>query len=186
MTSTAQHFTDRADRFATILDGAAGLWDAPTPCEDWTARDVVAHVVETEREFLDRQGYDLGAAPDLTDPAAGFRRHAGAVAEVLGRDGVADRAYDGYFGPTTVGDTMADFYGWDLVVHGSDVARATGQPWSVSEEEAADLHATADAWGDALYSEGVCGPAVELPDDASPSDRLLTRLGRDPGWRPPA
>ena len=100
-----------------------------------------------------------------------------AVAAVLARDGVAEREYDGYFGRTTIAATMADFYGWDLVVHGSDIARATGQEWSISDEEAAALHRTADGWGDALYSEGVCAEAVPVPEDASASDRLLARLG---------
>jgi uncharacterized protein (TIGR03086 family) len=108
------------------------------------------------------------------------------VAAVLSRDGVAEREYDGYFGRTTIGATMADFYGWDLVVHGSDIARATGQEWSVSDEEAAALHATADGWGDALHSDGVCAEAVPVPEDASASDRLLARLGRDPRWEPAA
>ena len=85
---------------------------------------------------------------------------------------------------TTIAATMADFYGWDLVVHGSDIARATGQRWTVGDEEAARLHATADGWGGALYSEGVCGPPVEVAEDASATDRLLARLGRDPRWRP--
>lgn len=181
---TAQHFTDRADRFAAILDAADDLWDAPTPCEGWTVRDVVAHTIETERDFLVRQGLEVGDAPDLADPPAAWRAHAATVADLLGRDGVAEREYDGWFGRTTIAATMADFYGWDLVVHGSDVARATGQQWTVSEAEAAALHATADGWGDALYSEGVCTPAVPVPDDATPTDRLLARLGRDPRWQP--
>ena len=50
--------------------------------------------------------------------------------------------------------------------------------------EAATLHATADGWGDALYSEGVCGAAVPVADGASATDRLLARLGRDPEWLP--
>jgi uncharacterized protein (TIGR03086 family) len=124
--------------------------------------------------------------PDGSDPAAAWRAHAATVAGVLAQDGVAEREYDGYFGRTTIAATMADFYGWDLVVHGSDVARATGQDWSVSEAEAASLHATADGWGDALHSEGVCADPVAVPDDASTTDRLLARLGRDPGWRPSA
>ncbi|SEC83051.1 TIGR03086 family protein [Nocardioides exalbidus] len=184
--TSAQNFTTRADTFAAILDGVGDRWDAPTPCDDWTVRDIVVHAIETEREFLERQELDTGTAPDTTDPAAAWRRHAAAVAEVLGRDGVAEREYDGYFGRTTIAATMADFYGWDLVVHGSDIARATGQPWEVSEEEADVLHAAADGWGDALYSEGVCAEAVDVPDDASASDRLLARLGRDPRWAPAA
>ena len=184
MNETAARFAARAAGFAEILDAARPQWDAPTPCDGWTVRDVVRHTVETERDFLTTQGFDPGPAPDLDDPAASWRSHAAVVVDILGRDGVAAKEYDGYFGPTTIADTMADFYGWDLVVHGSDVARATGRPWSVDADEAAALHATADGWGDALYSEGVCAEAVSVPDTASPTDRLLARLGRDPRWEP--
>lgn len=184
MTPTAQMFTDRADAFAAILDASDSRWDAPTPCDGWSVRDVVLHVIDTERDFLARHDLDPGPVADLADLPAAWRAHCAAVTDVLGREGVAEREYDGYFGRTTIAATMADFYGWDLVIHGSDAARATGQPWSISDEEAASLHATADGWGDALHSEGVCGAAVPVPDDASATDRLLARLGRDPGWRP--
>ncbi|HEX5919101.1 MAG TPA: TIGR03086 family metal-binding protein [Nocardioides sp.] len=179
-------FQQRADRFTEVLEAvgrSGGDWDAPSPCDGWSARDVVGHVLETQRDFLDRQGLDAGPEPDLTDPTAAWRAQRAHVTSVLGTDGVAAREYDGFFGRTTIAATVADFYGWDLVVHGSDVARATGQEWSVSEAEAADLHATADGWGPALHSEGVCGPAVEVGPDASVTERLLARLGRDPGWR---
>ncbi len=183
-TATIQTFTARADTFTAILDAAGGQWDAPTPCEGWTVHDVVVHAIATEREFLARQDLDPGPAPDLDldDPAAAWRTHLLGVAEALADDGVAEREYDGYFGRTTVAATMADFYGWDLVIHGSDIARATAQPWSISESEADDLHAVADGWGDALHAEGVCSAAVPVPDDASATDRLLGRLGRDPRW----
>ena len=184
MNQTATRFADRAEQFTQILEGSAGRWDAPSPCDGWTARDVVAHVLETQRDFLGQQGLDLGAAPDLADPHQAWRAHADQVVTLLAEDGVAEREYDGFFGRTTVADTMADFYGWDLVLHGSDVARATGRQWSVSEQEAADLLTTADGWGEALYSEGICAPAVPVSEDASPTDRLLARVGRDPHWRP--
>lgn len=183
MTEIAQTFTERADAFAAILDAADQHWDAPTPCEGWAVRDVVGHVIETERDFLARHELSPGPAPDLADPGAAWRSHAATVVRVLDRDGVAEREYDGYFGRTTIGATMADFYGWDLVIHGSDIARATGQAWSISEAEAESMHAAADSWGDALYSEGVCSPALPVPDDAPATDRLLGRLGRDPAWQ---
>ena len=184
-TQTQTHtFLTRAATFAAILDAADGRWDAPTPCDGWTVRDVLVHVVETERDFLDKHDLSPGSAPDMTDPVSAWRTHVTGIADVLARDGVAERAYDGYFGPTTVAATMADFYGWDLVIHGSDIARATDQSWSISEAEADALHAVADGWGDALHSEGVCSAPIAVPDDASPTDRLLGRLGRDPGWTP--
>ena len=107
--ATAQHFTDRADAFAAILEAADRQWDAPTPCEGWTVRDVVAHTIETERDFLVRQGYEVGESPDGSDPAAAWRAHATTVAGVLAQDGVAEQEYDGYFGRTTIAATMADF-----------------------------------------------------------------------------
>jgi uncharacterized protein (TIGR03086 family) len=174
----------RADRFTRVVDAVDGAWDAPSPCEGWSARDVVGHVVETQRAFLGQHGIDTGPAPDLTDPAAAWRTHRDHLSSALRADGVAAREYDGYFGRTTIGATAAEFYGWDLVIHGGDVARATGQAWSVTDAEAEELLAGTEAWGDALYSEGVCGPAIEVPEDASPTDRLLARLGRDPRWEP--
>ena len=186
-TTPDQHaptFVDRAARFTRILAAAGEAWDALTPCAGWSVRDVVAHVIDTQRDFLTGQGLDAGPVTDLADPAAAWNAHLDHVVAVLGKDRVAEREYDGYFGRTTIGATMADFYGWDLVVHGSDVARATGQQGSISDDEAQALHTTADGWGEALYSEGICAAPVEVARDASATDRLLARLGRDPHWQP--
>ena len=87
MTETAQTFSGRADDFAAILDRADPQWDAPTPCEGWTVRDVVGHVIDTERDFLERHDLDAGPGPDLDDPVGAWRTHAAHVADVLGRDG---------------------------------------------------------------------------------------------------
>ena len=183
-TTTSTTFTRRAEAFADILDAVGDRWDAPTPCDGWTVRDVVRHTIETERDFLVRQGFEVGAPPDLDDPARAWGAHRGSVEGILAGDGVLDREYDGFFGRTTVGATMADFYGWDLVVHGSDVARAVGRPWEISEEQAAQLQSTADGWGETLYAEGICAAPVPVAAGASVTDRLLGRLGRDPGWQP--
>ena len=184
MNPDAQRFSDLADRFGATLDGAAGRWDAPTPCPGWTVRDVVGHVIGSERDFLSGQGIDVGSAPDLADPAAAWRQQARAVVEAL-TDEVAGTAYDGFFGPTTIGATVVEFYGWDLAVHGWDVAVAPGQEWGVDDDEAADLEHASQVWGDALWSEGICAPALPVAEDASPREKLLARLGRDPRWTPP-
>lgn len=108
-TQTAHRFEQHADRFARIVEAAAPHWDAPTPCEGWAVQDVVTHVIDTERQFLAQRRLDLPPTNEATDPATTWREHAAAVVEVLGRDGVAETAYDGYFGPSTVADTMSDF-----------------------------------------------------------------------------
>lgn len=182
MTNSITTFTNRADRFSRIVAGVGDRWDAPSPCEDWTAADLVRHVIDTEHDFLVKQGLVDGGAPSADDPAQAWAEHRDQAIEALAADGVAERAYDGYFGPTTVGDTMADFYGWDLTIHGWDLARATGQDGAITDDEASRLSEIADGWGPALHSQGVCGPELPVPDGASPTERLLARLGRDPHW----
>lgn len=175
----------RAERFGRIVSGAAGAWNSPTPCTDWTAGDVVKHVIETEHDFLTR--HDLTDVPmPVGDPGQAWQTHADQTLAALSADGVAERSYDGYFGPTTFGETMADFYGWDLEIHGWDIARATGQPDPFSDAEAVELDAATAAWGPALYSEGICAQPVQVPDDAGAAAKLLAKLGRDPNWTPPA
>ena len=183
--STAARFQRRADDFARAV-AAVQDWDGPTPSDEWTARDVVAHVIETERDFLDQQGIDVGSDPGTGDPAAAWQRHAAGVGAALADPEVVDREYDGYFGRTTIGSTMADFYGWDLAIHAWDLSRAAGQPWPISDEDACWLDATAASWGEGLYADGICAAPVETADDASAQERLLGRLGRDPRWAPPA
>jgi len=183
MTDTITIFRERADRFSAILAGVNGRWDVASPCENWTVGEVVHHVVETERDFLVRQGLNLDDA-GTTDPRQNWELHRQQVTDLLGQDGLAERHYDGYFGPTTIGETVANFYGWDLAIHGWDVAAATGQQGAITPAEAEQLLEGAEGWGEALYSEGVCRPAVQVPADADVVDRLLAKLGRDPRWTP--
>lgn len=156
-------------------------WSADTPCEGWSARDVVAHLIGAQREFLTGHGADLGQEPDLDDdPAQAWRTHATHVMAALADDAVAGAAFDGYFGPTTVGDTLARFYVWDMVVHRWDVARATGGDASLTDDELDRVENGADGFGDALYSDGVCAPGVEAPPGSDRTQRVLARLGRTP------
>ena len=63
-------FQQRADRFTEVVDAvdvSGGAWDGPSPCDGWSARDVVGHVLATQRDFLATQGLDAGPAPDLAD-----------------------------------------------------------------------------------------------------------------------
>ncbi len=86
--------------------------------------------------------------------------------------------YDGWFGPTTVGDTLSTFYGFDLLVHGWDIASSSGEPYVWSEAEMDQIEAAIAGFGPALYTEGVCKPAVEVPSDAPRQVKLLGLLGR--------
>lgn len=158
---------------------SAADWDRPSPCEGWTARDVLAHLVDAQRSFLSDRGHDLGPAPDLAaDPAGGWRAHARQVTDLLGDPSVAAQAYDGHFGPTTVGDTVVAFYVFDMVAHRWDLARAAGRDERFTDEELATMETAIPGWGQALYMDGVCAAGVEAPPGADRQARVLAPLGR--------
>ena len=170
-----------ADRPLTaVLDAVlTDAWDRPSTCEGWTVREVVRHLVQTQREFLTGRGVDLGAEPDVdADPAVAWRDHAARVAAAVADPAVAEQAYGGFFGPTTVGATLEQFYVWDMVVHRWDVARSVGGDPALTDAELDRVEAGADSFGEALYTDGICRPGTEPPADAAREARVLARLGR--------
>ena len=77
----------------------------------------------------------------------------------------------------------------ELVMHGWDLARATGQDFHCDDASAAAvLEFTAQSAGPefAAQREGLFGPVVPVAEDAPPLHRALGFAGRDPGWTPPA
>ncbi|MDF0529085.1 TIGR03086 family metal-binding protein [Tsukamurella sp. 8F] len=152
-------------------------WAAPSPCEGWSARDVLAHVIDTEREYFAGHGAAL-PAPALDDPAAAWGTHAARVRELLADPAIADREFDGHFGRTTVGALFRAVYVFDVVAHRWDLARAAGRDERFTDSELDTLEHGVAAFGDALYSDGVCRPGVSAPDGADRQARLLAALGR--------
>ncbi len=102
---------------AVIASLTPQQWEAASPCEGWTARDVLAHLIDAQREFFTRHELPLPERPDLADPIAAWSAHTAAVRAVLADPEVPARAFDGPFGPTTVGGVLLEFYGFDMVAH---------------------------------------------------------------------
>ncbi len=180
MTTTSTQFETASRPLLAVLEAVpAESWGSPSPCEGWSARDVVDHMIGTQRDFLTGRGVDLGAAPDVADdPAAAWRHHAKRVVEAIGDDAVVQAEYDGFFGPSTVGATFEQFYIWDMVVHRWDIARAVGGDAGLTDAELDRMEAGADSFGEALHMDGICKPAVDVPADAGREVRVLARLGR--------
>lgn len=178
VTAKTARFLAHADRFTqaarTVTD-----WSAPSPCSEWNAAQVVDHVVDTERGMVAERGVDVGVRP-TGDPTEVWAEHHDLIRRLLADPGFAGQAYDGYFGPTTVIDTLVDFYGFDLLVHGWDVARAGGGTLDWTEQEMDRIEASIEIFGDNLTMEGICKPAVAVSTDASRQDQIVARLGRQP------
>lgn len=150
--------------------------DAGTPCDDWAVRDLLNHMLETQNYFsAAARGEDAsppGPPPPqlLTDdPRADFERARDQVVEAFGQEGVVEKT-----GPA-LGIAFAD-----ALLHGWDVARATGQDSRMPE----DLPGPALEAIHGRFSEeqrkGVFKPEISVGDDASPQDKLLAYTGRSP------
>lgn len=183
--------TEVADRYAaadsqlrSVMDMAAGptAWDSPSPCDGWSARDVVGHLIGTQTSFLsERAGLEPGAAVDEllhSDPAAAWVRHADAVRNAVDDPDRMAVAFDGHFGPTTVGAAFLQFYVFDMMVHRWDLATTLGLPATLSDDELDLIETSAAGWGNALYMDGVCRAGVEASPDADRQTRVLALLGR--------
>ncbi len=183
MTDIADRYRRLADTFAAKIDAVPpDAWSRPTPCSEWDVRALVGHVVGVHGMMLGLIDRQLSTAPSVEeDPSAAFAAARADVEAVLDDPELATTEYDGMFGRTDIGTTIDRFLDFDLVIHGWDLARATGQDETIDEAEAARVWKDTEALGDNLRTSGVCGPEVPVPDDAPLADRLLGRLGRDPG-----
>lgn len=181
--------TEIADRYRRLAAGftekveavPADRWSAQTPCEDWSARDLVQHMVDTQGMFLGFVGRSLPELPSVADDPLGAWR--GATAAVQADLDDAERAaaeFDGFFGRSTFEAGVDRFLSFDLLVHGWDLAQATGQDDRIDPDDLARLQAAAEAFGDAMRAPGAFDDAVEPPHGADDQARVMAFLGRQP------
>ena len=176
------------DRYTAIANGFSARvdacndqsWSRPTPCTEWTTRDILEHVVGVHRRVLallhGRTAATLG--PD-DDPVAAWRDATSTLQAALRDPAEATRTLATPFGEMSFEYLVSHMICSDSLVHTWDLARATGQ------DEHLDSHAVEVAWswmesaGDRLRASGDFGPPISPPPGADTQTRLLCFLGRD-------
>ncbi|TJZ81575.1 TIGR03086 family protein [Rhodococcus oryzae] len=193
MNPISDRYRRRAEAFERKIAAAVpGQWSEQSPCAAWTARDVVAHIVAMHAAMLRPVHRDLGPAPSVgDDPLAAFRSARADVQAVLDSPELAEAECDTPTGRMSVERQIDEVLSDDLVLHGWDLARATGQDDAMDPEDVARLWSSALAIPAELMQKlrtpgafgpgiEVYGPEVAVPEDAPLQDRLLGLLGRDP------
>jgi uncharacterized protein (TIGR03086 family) len=159
-------------------------WSAPSPCEGWVARDVVAHLVEWVPPFL-RAGAGVAIVPTPSvaeDPVAAWRSLADAIQALLDDVEVTGRRFEHpRAGSHALDAAISTFVCADVLVHTWDLATATGQD-VVLDPEAVDAYLDQFAAVDeaVLVASGQFGPRVPVADGADAQTRLLALSGRRP------
>lgn len=186
-----------AQRMAALIRGVPDrALDRPTPCPAYTLGDLVEHVGGLALAFTaaaaKRTG-ELGSQP----PSGDRRRLPGDWRDRIPRDlaAMAEAWRDpaAWTGMTRAGgiDLPGDVAGVvaldELVVHGWDVARASGQPYDGDASSLEAVHgfvAGLAAPGQEAIRGGIFGPVVAVPAGARLLDRVIGLTGRDPAWSP--
>jgi uncharacterized protein (TIGR03086 family) len=176
---------------AKIVKGTpAGQMDAPTPCTEWDVRTLLNHVIGTlwlaEGLFGDqapRYPMAPGGLPpaDLAgeDPAAAYAEAAAAALAAAAGDALT-RTHVTPLGEMS-GPGLAGFTTLDILVHGWDLARATGQAADLDGRLAAHVLGFAErALATPESRSGRIGPTVPVAADTPVTERLVAFLGRQP------
>jgi len=168
--------------------------DVPTPCPDYRLGDLLEHVGGFAQAFRAAAAKELAATGDA--PSGDASRlpsdwRTRIPADLLAMAS-AWRDPAAWTGMTQAGgvDLPGEVAGLvaldELVVHGWDVARSSGQPYDTepAEVEAVRQFVTPMADGPPEQRAGLFGPPVAVPEDAPALDRLIGLTGRDPAWAP--
>ena len=187
------------ERVAALLDGVGeDRFDDPTPCPELPVRALLSHLLGLTLAFRDAARKDLGPLTDVSpeDPHASvppldgdwrgrLRAQLAELADAW-RDPAAWQGATRAGGIDLPGEVAGAVALNEVLIHGWDLARATGQPYDVDPDSAA-VSVTllaADADDPAARERGPFGPAHLVPDGATPLQRAVALSGRSPSWTP--
>jgi uncharacterized protein (TIGR03086 family) len=162
------------------IAGAKDQLDSKTACEEWSARDLINHLLGGKDVFVGATegkpptGPPTGMPPELlneADPVEAFENTRQAVLAAFGKEGVLENPQMQMLAGIAFVDTLA--HGWDL-------AKGTGQdttmPPGLADAAIGAIggRLTAESRGDAFK------PEIQVADDASAQDKLIAYMGRQP------
>ena len=167
---------------------------APTPCRDTTVADLLDHLdglcgAFTGAAVKDLEAGSRGAAADGSRLGPDWReRIGGRLARLAGawQDEAAWAGMTRAGGVDLPGQVAASVAINEVVVHGWDLAAATGHDYACPDDlvQAAYAFAQSAVEQNPGGSDGLFGAPVAVPESAPLLDRLIGLTGRDPGWKP--
>lgn len=180
MSDASERYRRLSSAFAAKIEAVPStMWEAPTPCTDWTVRDLVRHVVEMNGVHSRRIGHPPPAGPSVDeDPLGAFTSVRDHVQADLDDPVRAEAEFDGPLGWCTFAYAIDRFICFELAVHGWDLARATGQDERIEPAEVARLWEAVELAGEKNLRHGDAFRTVDAPEGADEQARLLAYLGR--------
>src|SRR5271165_50296 len=174
-TAVGARATEAMGLFVEAVDQIpSASWDLPSNLEGWSIRDLVAHTTGTAAKIValveGAKAWEGSSEPDdwkSDDPAGQLR-------------GLAARLHDALAEADLDALTQAlTFPIVGLTIHNWDVYRSQHRPLELPEDLFSFCRQAADSVPeDELRRPGLFGPAQSVPEDATPTDRLMAYFGR--------
>jgi len=179
--------TDVQDRYRRVSNGFDAAvravtpekWEAQSPCEQWRARDVVAHVVSGHRGVV--AGVRGGESKPLgadEDPKEAWEEASRAIDEITADPQALAKEIDGPVGKMSAGQIISRFVTMDLLVHTWDLARAVGADERLDEDSVRHAYEALKPVDAMIRQPNVFGPKLEPPPGADLQTEFLYFLGR--------
>lgn len=173
-------------RFGSRVHAVGDRWDAPTPCADWSVRDLVNHlaveqlwvpplVLEGSPIEAQRGRWDGDRLGD--DPVGAWDEAASAALAAFNAPGALSRIVHLSAGNSTAAAYCAQMT-MDAAVHGWDLSRALDLDATLPPALVAFCLAEIEPYADELEASGLFAAPVKVPPGAGDQTRLLAVLGR--------
>ncbi len=185
-----------ATRRMAALVGAVldSVLDRPTPCPAYAVGDLLDHIGGLTFAFTAAARKDFADLGDQAPSADASRlgddwrtripRDLSTLAEAW-RDPAAWTGMTRAGGVELPGEIAGVVALDELVIHGWDLARSTGQPYECDADALEVVHGFVAQFGDdEAARQGLFGPVVSVPAGAPLLDRVVGLTGRDPAWSP--
>jgi uncharacterized protein (TIGR03086 family) len=164
---------------AAVVAVSPDEWEAQSPCEQWTARDVVAHIVEGHRSVIagvrGEEAEPLGADED---PRLAWEKASQAINVITGDPEAVAKEVDGPTGKMPAGEIIGRFVTMDLLVHTWDLARTIGADERLDEDSVRRAYETLKPMDAMIRQPNFFGPKLDPPDGADLQTEFLYFLGR--------
>ena len=162
-------------------------WDASTPCAGWTVRDLANHVVSgnfwaaelARGKSIEEVGDRLDGDVLGNDPVGAYDESAKEADAAFHAPGAMAAMCGVSYGPVP-GEVYAGHRFIDVLIHGWDLAKATGQDTTLPPDLVESCWAVVEPQRDLILGSGQFGDEHDIPAGADRQASLLSLLGRTP------
>jgi uncharacterized protein (TIGR03086 family) len=180
MTDVQETYRQAARGFDAVVESVrADQWQTQSPCEQWNARDVVAHVIAGHRRVIANvKGGESAPLGEAEDPKRAWKEAFVGVDQIAGDSKALAIEIDGPTGKMPLGEIIGRFVSMDILVHTWDLARAVGADERLEEDSVQRAYDALKPMDALIRQPSVFGPKLEPPRGADLQTEFLYFLGR--------